>query len=211
VSEVLPIEALEHDPENARVHTPRGHDMLVDVFKRVGAARSIVIDEHGVVLAGNGALDAAREAGITEVEVVDASPDALVAVKRTNLSEADKKFLALADNRTAELSLWDPNRLKALEADGVDLSQFWSADEFAAACHKVAEPGSVEVERPSAKQNRETVTEVRFDGKTIPVTDRAFAERAVRLISAWRAANGTTHGFATRLIAIAEEVVSGQA
>lgn len=38
--------------------------MIVQSLKDNGAARSIVIDEQGVVLAGNGVVDAAAEAGI---------------------------------------------------------------------------------------------------------------------------------------------------
>ena len=49
---------------------------------RFGAARSIVIDEGNVVLAGNGTTDAAAEAGIAHVRVVEAAGDELIAVRR---------------------------------------------------------------------------------------------------------------------------------
>lgn len=37
--------------------------MVVDALHKVGAARSIVIDENNVILAGNGVTEAAGEAG----------------------------------------------------------------------------------------------------------------------------------------------------
>jgi hypothetical protein len=60
------------------------------------------------VRAGNGTLTAAAAAGIESVLVVPSDGTKLVAVRRTGLSEAEKHALALADNRTAELSRWGP-------------------------------------------------------------------------------------------------------
>jgi hypothetical protein len=45
--------------------------MVVDALHEVGAARSIVIDENSVILAGNGVTEAAAEAGITKVRIID--------------------------------------------------------------------------------------------------------------------------------------------
>lgn len=81
--------------------------MLVDALKRVGAARSIVLDEVNTVLAGNGVLQAAVEAGITKVQVVDVDGQTIVAVRRKGLSVDEKRELAIYDNRTAELAEWD--------------------------------------------------------------------------------------------------------
>ena len=67
----------------------------------------IVIDERGVVLAGNATIEAAGRAGIERVHVVDADGESLVAVRRTGLTQAQKTRLALYDNRTAELADWD--------------------------------------------------------------------------------------------------------
>jgi len=91
--------------------------MIVDALHEVGAARSIVIDEHGRVLAGNATIEAAAQAGIERVQVVDADGETLVAVRRTGLTEAQKTRLALYDNRTAELADWDPEALATIMAD----------------------------------------------------------------------------------------------
>ena len=76
------IKDLVPDPANRRSHNPRNVGMIVDALQQVGAARSIVIDEDNVVQAGNGVVEAAAEAGITKVQVVDVDGSTLVAVRR---------------------------------------------------------------------------------------------------------------------------------
>jgi hypothetical protein len=69
--------------------------MVVDALQEVGAVRSIVIDERGVVLAGNATIKAAGQAGLGCVKVVDADGSEIIAVRRTNLTESQKKRQAL--------------------------------------------------------------------------------------------------------------------
>jgi site-specific DNA-methyltransferase (adenine-specific) len=86
-----------------------------------------------VVLAGNATIQAAADAGITHVQVVEADGQTVVAVRRRGLTPHQKAQLAIYDNRAAELADgWDVEVLQALEADGVDLSAFWQEDELAA-------------------------------------------------------------------------------
>ena len=66
------IKDLIPDPKNRRKHNPRNIGMLVDALQKVGASRSIVVDEDGVILAGNGVVEAASEAGLTKVQIVEA-------------------------------------------------------------------------------------------------------------------------------------------
>jgi len=108
---------LTPDPANARRHTPRNVGTIVDALHEVGAARSIVIDEDGTILAGNATAEAAAEAGIERVQVVDADGATLIAVRRTGLTPAQKQRLALFDNRAAELAEWDAERLSAFLAE----------------------------------------------------------------------------------------------
>lgn len=98
--------------------------MIADSLRAVGAARSIVIDEHDKILAGNGLCEAAAEVGITKVQVVDADGETLIAVRRTGLTPEQKTQLALYDNRTSELSAWNPDALALLVSDGVDLARY---------------------------------------------------------------------------------------
>jgi len=128
---VTHIKDLTPDPKNARTHSPRNVGTIADALREVGAARSIVIDEDNVVLAGNATIEAAADAGITKVHVVEADGTTVVAVRRTGLTPQQKARLALYDNRAAELAEgWDVDVLKALQADGVDLSHLWHDEEL---------------------------------------------------------------------------------
>lgn len=59
---VSTIRDLTADPKNARRHTDRNVSTIATALRKVGAARSIVIDEQGVVLAGNATIQAAAQA-----------------------------------------------------------------------------------------------------------------------------------------------------
>ena len=52
-SDVRRVEELHLDPRNRRGHPTRNASMMRESLRAVGAARSIVIDEDDVVLAGN--------------------------------------------------------------------------------------------------------------------------------------------------------------
>lgn len=132
MKKITHIRDLVHDPANRRKHNPRNVGMIVDALHKVGAARSIVIDEHNEVLAGNGVLEAAGEAGITKVQVVDADGSTVIAVRRTGLSDSQKRELAIYDNRTAELADWDLEQIRADIDAGLDMSAFFRDDELAA-------------------------------------------------------------------------------
>jgi len=103
---------LKPDPNNARKHTQRNIGMIVDSLNQEGAARSIVIDENNIILAGNGVIEAAAIAGIENVQVIEGDGNTIIAVRRTGLTPEQKKRLALFDNRTAELAEWDTDQLK---------------------------------------------------------------------------------------------------
>jgi hypothetical protein len=120
------IADLKPDPQNRRKRTPRNVAMIVDALKSVGAARSIVIDEDDIVLAGNGVTDAASQVGITKVRVVEAEGDEIIAVRRRGLTPEQKRDLALFDNRTGELAEWDVEQLAADHAAGLDLKPFFT-------------------------------------------------------------------------------------
>jgi hypothetical protein len=105
--------------------------MIERALNEVGAARSIVVDENGVVLAGNATIEAAAAAGIERVQVVDADGQTLVAVRRSGLTPEQKAHLALYDNRAAELADWDAAVLAEL-GESIDLSQWWTKEELAA-------------------------------------------------------------------------------
>jgi ParB-like chromosome segregation protein Spo0J len=122
---------LTMDSENRRVHNSRNIGMIADSLQAVGAARSIVIDEDGVVLAGNATIAAAAEAGIEQVRIVETSGRELVAVRRCGLTADQKRALSLADNRSAELATWNLDQLRADGEAGLDLASFFAPVELA--------------------------------------------------------------------------------
>lgn len=129
-ADVTHIKDLVPDPKNRRKHTPRNIGMIVDALQKVGAGRSIVIDETNEVLAGNGVLEAAAEAGLTKVQVVDTDGSTIIAVRRTGLTADQKRDLAIYDNRAAELAEWDTTQLRSDHEAGVDLSAFFGEKEL---------------------------------------------------------------------------------
>ncbi len=148
------IKDLVADPQNRRQHNPRNIGMVVDALQAVGAARSIVIDENNVVLAGNGVLEAAGEAGLTRLRVVEADGQEIIAVRRTGLSEAQKRHLAIADNRSAELAQWNAAQFKDDLGAGLDFKGFFTQDELQAILGKepaggLTDPDEVPPERPT--------------------------------------------------------------
>jgi DNA modification methylase len=150
------IKDLTPDPANRRRHNPRNVGMLVDALQKVGASRSIVIDEDGLILAGNGVVEAASEAGITKLQVVEADGETLVAVRRRGLTPSQKRDLAIYDNRTAELAEWNVEQLAADLKNGQDLSAFFFEDELKTLLAEGAgvkagqtDPDEVPAERPT--------------------------------------------------------------
>jgi hypothetical protein len=119
------------DPDNRRAHNPRNVGMIVDSLHRVGTGRSIVIDEVNAVLCGNATIAAAGEAGIEHVRIVEASGHELIAVRRRGLTADQKRALALADNRAAELATWNLDQLRADADSGLDLASFFAPVELA--------------------------------------------------------------------------------
>jgi hypothetical protein len=149
------IKHLVPDPHNRRKHTPRNVGMIVDALQKVGAGRSIVIDENNEVLAGNATIEAAGEAGITHLKVVDASGDEIVAVRRTGLTMEQKRDLALYDNRTGELAEWDIEQLMKDAEAGIDLSSFFESDELTTLL-ALGEPPEGQTDPDAVPDERET-------------------------------------------------------
>ena len=125
---------LAFDKKNARRRNSRAGGAIEYSLKELGAGRSIVIDKHGQIIAGNGVIENAAKAGITDIEVVQSDGSKIIAVQRLDLdldSDDKARKLALADNRTAELAEWNPEVLAELSAD-LDLKPYFSDEELSA-------------------------------------------------------------------------------
>jgi hypothetical protein len=123
------LKDLKPDPRNARRRTDRSALLIARSLEQFGAARSIVIDEDGRVLAGNGTLEGAKAAGINKLRIVEADGTELIAVRRSGLTEEQKVGLAIADNRSSDLSEWDGEMLQELAADQ-DLGDWFEEGEL---------------------------------------------------------------------------------
>lgn len=112
--ETVPLEELTLDPSNVRRHGPRDLEAIKASLTRFKQQEPLVVDKRGVVRGGNGRLQAMRELGWTEAKVV-----------YTDLEGAEATALAIALNRTGELSGWDVEALSAtlaaLKEDDPDL------------------------------------------------------------------------------------------
>jgi len=141
------LKDLQPDRANARLHPARNLAMIRAALEEVGAGRSIVIDEAGEILVGNGTVKAALAAGLTKLHIVDTGPDTLVAVRRRGLSAEAKTKLALFDNRAPELAEWNADAIARLTEQGWDLSPFFHADELkmlAVPVEAIAPPDAVD-------------------------------------------------------------------
>lgn len=94
--EKVSIDSVLLDPANVRQHPQRNIDAIRSSLARFGQQKPIVVDGDGIVRAGNGTLEAARQLGWSEIDVV-----------RTPLRGAEAAAFAIADNRTSDLSEFD--------------------------------------------------------------------------------------------------------
>lgn len=103
------IDALAEDPGNARVHDEASIAAIARSLERFGQRKPVVVDGKGRVVAGNGTLRAARRLGWTH----------LAATEADGLGDPDLAGYGVVDNRTSDLSRFDPGRLRsALEIAG---------------------------------------------------------------------------------------------
>src|SRR5215467_9730188 len=97
--ERVAVDAIRPNPRNARRHPPKQVAVLAESIRTFGFSNPILVCEDGEILAGHGRYAAARSLGLAEISII----------RLTHLSSAEKRALALADNRIAELGSWDPD------------------------------------------------------------------------------------------------------
>lgn len=99
--EKVKINSLTLDPDNTRKHSPRNLQSIVVSLEKFGQRRPLVVHD-GIVIAGNGTLQAASYLGWTEIEITKTPAE---------WSYNEARAYAIADNRTAELAEWDGESL----------------------------------------------------------------------------------------------------
>lgn len=109
------MSTIQLDPQNARVHDQRNRNAIKKSLQELGVGRSVVIDAENIVVAGNGVFEQAQELGLP-VRIIESDGKELIAIKRIDLQPADKKrkALAIADNKTTDLSFFDDGKLAEL-------------------------------------------------------------------------------------------------
>jgi len=114
----VPLADLQTDPTNVRLHGRRNHDSIKASLAEFGQVRPLLVTADNVVLAGNGTLEGMRALGWTEADVI---------VLPWSDPETCRAY-AIADNRTAELAIWDGDLLGSQVGDlakvGVDVKAF---------------------------------------------------------------------------------------
>lgn len=107
------MQEIKFDKRNYRKHNDENKRVIKKSLKELGAGRSIVIDNEGEIIAGNGVYEQAQKLGI-KTKIVETDGRELVVVKRTDLATGDdkRKKLALADNAASDTSEWADELLR---------------------------------------------------------------------------------------------------
>ena len=107
-----PLEDLSPFIGNARTHSKKQVAQIATSIEAFGFTNPILVDERHELIAGHGRLLAAKSLGLASIPVIVLS----------DLSEAQKRALRLADNKIALNAGWDTEVLK-IELDALaDLS-----------------------------------------------------------------------------------------
>ena len=96
----MKLSELRPDPENVNDHDEGSISAITESLQSFGQQKPIVVTPEGIVIAGNGQLEAARRLGWKSISVAV-----------TTLKGAALKAYAIADNRTGEFSELDAEKL----------------------------------------------------------------------------------------------------
>lgn len=95
------IGCLRPYPQNPRQHSRNQIRQIAESIKEFGFANPVLVDEDGSIIAGHGRVEAAKTLGIGSIPTICVS----------GLTDAQKRALAIADNRLAENATWDEQLL----------------------------------------------------------------------------------------------------
>jgi len=95
--QIVSLGKLEPNKRNARTHSKKQIRQIANSIQRFGWTYPVLVDENNIVIAGFGRYQAAKLLGLREIPVI----------VKLGLSDAEKRALALADNKIAANSGWD--------------------------------------------------------------------------------------------------------
>ena len=109
---------IKFDSRNYRIHDDKNKKLIAKSLDECGAGRSIVVDDDGEIIAGNGIYEAW---GNRPIKIVESDGSELVVVHRTDLKRSDFKRdkLAIMDNTTSDSSRMD---ISLLQVDFPDVN-----------------------------------------------------------------------------------------
>jgi DNA modification methylase len=99
--EYLTPEELQPQRRNARTHTKKQIRQIADSIRTFGFTNPILIDDEKSILAGHGRIEAAKSLGMTRIPCV----------RLSDMTTAQKRAYALADNKLALNAGWDEELL----------------------------------------------------------------------------------------------------
>ena len=114
------LKDLVFDNKNFNKHTEFGMSLIEKSLRNNGAGRSILIDKHNRIIAGNGVTEVAGQIGLDDVQIVETDGTKIIAVKRTDIDLDTKqgREMALADNATGAADLqWDADAIADVESE----------------------------------------------------------------------------------------------
>lgn len=117
----VPIDDIKPYENNPRINAD-SVDAVAKSLKQFGWQQPIVVDKDNIVIVGHTRLKAAQKLNMKVVPVLVAS----------NLNEQQVKAYRLADNKTADFSIWDNKKLLD-ELDSIDddlFTGFTESDTF---------------------------------------------------------------------------------
>lgn len=153
--EEIPVQDLKPYRWNAKKHPEEQVQRIAESIRAFGFKVPLIIDENNEIIAGHGRLEAAKQLGLQTVPCI----------RRTDLTDQQKRAYRLADNKTGSLAEWDENAL-SLELELIteeDMTRFGFSDSFDISPDEFAEDFSLpDGDKPDQNQISFTLTEEQF-------------------------------------------------
>jgi len=91
------VNSIKPNPRNAKQRPDKQIRLLAENFRQFGFTQPVLVDETNTILAGHARFEAARLLKLDTIPVIQVG----------YLTSQEKRALALADNKLAELGNWD--------------------------------------------------------------------------------------------------------
>ena len=132
--EYLPVDALKPYSKNARKHSEKDIQAIINSIEEFGFDDPIGIwSNQNIIVEGHGRLIAAKRLGMEKVPCI----------RLDHLTDEQRKAYALAHNKTAELSKWFDELLQSELADIEDIDMELFGFDLDSVTEKEEEPGEV--------------------------------------------------------------------